>query len=305
MDNALIKKDSIIMGLRKKLEKFSSDDDKYDKYSDKEIFVTEPTQALNQIHDELLLYKQIYENLISHIKDSKDSRLKYENLINELQNENAKLRTQIKLQKINVIKEKEIQFLKEKEEFYSSGKQSPNTRSTHLETDPYSRKYSVTQTNSDIKKIPVDLDKLKNKLKISDDLSTENTPIHLKTFNNLGFQTSGSNQSEEWIEILRHSGLTLEEMERLSKNKMLSRVIEAIEMLNRLLCDKNLQVRLLSHENESLNQKNFQLNKENINLFQQTLDLKKEVQRLLIVSKSKKSEIDVSDSSIVSIFHYL
>lgn len=86
---------------------------------------------------------------------------------------------------------------------------------------------------------------------------------------------------------------------------MLSRVIEAIEMLNRLLCDKNLQVRLLSHENESLNQKNFQLNKENINLFQQTLDLKKEVQRLLIVSKSKKSEIDVSDSSIVSIFHYL
>jgi hypothetical protein len=299
MDNALLKKDSIILGLRKKLEKSSSDDDKYDKYSDKEIFITEPTQAVNQIHDELLLYKQIYENLVTHIKENKESRSKFENVINDLQNENAKLRTQIKLQIINVNKEKEIQFLKEKEEMYSAGKHSPNTRSTHLETDPHSRKYSVTQTNNDIKKIPVDLDKLKNKLKVSEELVRDYSPGNKICYNNAGIATSNNSQSEEWIEILRHSGLTPEEMERLSKNKMLSRIIEAIEMLNRLLCDKNLQIRLLSQENENLNQKNFQLNKENISLFQQTLDLKKEVQKLMIVSKGKKSENDVSDSSIV------
>ncbi len=34
------------------------------------------------MHDELLLYKQIYENLIAHVKENKNSLMKYENIIN-------------------------------------------------------------------------------------------------------------------------------------------------------------------------------------------------------------------------------
>ena len=94
MDNALIKKDSIIAGLKKKFEK-NYDDDKY--CYEKEIHVIEPTVAVTQIHDELLLYKQIYETLATHIKEKADSLARYEQVINDLQNENSKMRTQIKL----------------------------------------------------------------------------------------------------------------------------------------------------------------------------------------------------------------
>ena len=88
-------------------------------------------------------------------------------------------------------------------------------------------------------------------------------------------------QSEEWIEILKLCGLTPEELDRLARNKMMSKVVEAIEMLNRLLVDKNLQIRLLEQENASLVQKNFSLNKENISLFQQSIVLKKELQKYI------------------------
>jgi hypothetical protein len=64
MENALIKKDNTIAGLKKKLDKFNlSDEDKYLHHYEKEIFVIEPSLAINQLHDELQLYKQIYENL--------------------------------------------------------------------------------------------------------------------------------------------------------------------------------------------------------------------------------------------------
>jgi hypothetical protein len=38
--------------------------------------------AVTQIHDELLLYKQIYENLLVHIRENKAALVKYENVIN-------------------------------------------------------------------------------------------------------------------------------------------------------------------------------------------------------------------------------
>jgi hypothetical protein len=103
--------------------------------------------------------------------------------------------------------------------------------------------------------------------------------------------------NDEWLDILRHSGLTPEELDRLAKNKSYSKVIEAIEMLSRLLVDKNLQIRLLEQENESLNQKNMDLNKENINIFQQNIDLKKRLEKLM--RKNNSNTEDFEDHTIV------
>jgi hypothetical protein len=85
VENAIIKKDNLIQGLKKKLDKYSeSDDNKYLNYPEKEVFIIEPNVAVTQMHDELLLYKQIYENLMVHIRDNKTSMMKYENIITVL-----------------------------------------------------------------------------------------------------------------------------------------------------------------------------------------------------------------------------
>ena len=78
MDNALIKKENIIFALKKKVAKLTENDKtEYEK----EIFVIEPSSSVNAIHDELLLYKQIYETLTKHIKDLKRSIDNYEKLV--------------------------------------------------------------------------------------------------------------------------------------------------------------------------------------------------------------------------------
>ncbi len=78
MDNALIKKDNIIFGLKKKIAKLTDNDRR--EY-EKETFVIDPSSSVNAIHDELLLYKQIYETLSKNIKDLNRSIENHEKLV--------------------------------------------------------------------------------------------------------------------------------------------------------------------------------------------------------------------------------
>lgn len=101
-------------------------------------------------------------------------------------------------------------------------------------------------------------------------------------------------------------GLTLEEFDCFLNNKGLSKLIEALELLNRLLNDKNLQIKILEDENEYLNSKNFNLNKENIFLFQQNIELKKHLEKYFEKNKASNSaniknstNIETNDSSLV------
>ena len=104
LEQANKKKDHIIALQKKKID--SQKDDEYS-FIEKEIYVLDPTQAILQINDELLLYKQIYENLSSHIKETKESMKRYEDMIIELQNENSKLRNQYKLHILSANRERE------------------------------------------------------------------------------------------------------------------------------------------------------------------------------------------------------
>ncbi len=78
MDNALVKKDNIIFALKKKISKLSENDKTE---NDKEILVIDPSYSVNVIHDELLLYKQIYETLSKNIKEQKNSIDNYEKTV--------------------------------------------------------------------------------------------------------------------------------------------------------------------------------------------------------------------------------
>lgn len=46
--------------------------------------VVEPSIAINNLHDELILYKNCYDNLSVHYKQMKISVMKYEAIVNVL-----------------------------------------------------------------------------------------------------------------------------------------------------------------------------------------------------------------------------
>lgn len=80
-------------------------------------------------------------------------------------------------------------------------------------------------------------------------------------------------ESEEWVEIMRSVNMHPDEFEKFQRNKLLSKLIDAIEMLNRLIIDKNMQINVLERENESLNEKNIDLNNENMNLIARNAEI--------------------------------
>jgi hypothetical protein len=176
-----------------------------------------------------------------------------------LQNENAKLRTQVKLHSYNLYKDE--------------GTHTPKTGKTVFED-----------------KIKPIVDSAKFISRFDNNKNSQMTQNQITQQDN-----------EEWLDILRHSGLTPEELDRLSKNKAYTKLIEAIEMLSRLLVDKSSQIRLLEQENENLNYKNINLNKENINIFQQNIDLKKKLEKMM--KRTSTFDCDTEDNNGVIIFN--
>ena len=84
-------------------------------------------------------------------------------------------------------------------------------------------------------------------------------------------------EHEEFIEIVKSVGLTLEKYEQLTKVKYFSEFCEIIEMLLNLTKEKENVINILQRENDNLNANNFKLNKDNMFLFSQNINLKKEL----------------------------
>ena len=86
------KKDNIIKNQKKKLDEL--------KYNftviDKEIFISEPSNAVLKLNDELLYYKDLYFNFSKLVKKCKGDIFKYKNKIQNLETENQNLRNQYK-----------------------------------------------------------------------------------------------------------------------------------------------------------------------------------------------------------------
>ncbi len=230
-----IRKENIIVLLKKRLEALKED---YS-YFDQEIYIVDPSKAILQINDELVLYKQIYESLSKMIKDNSESMLRYEQLITDLQIENQNLRNEYKSQIFKTNREREnLICVIQKERSYSANrKENGLYKSENL--------------------------RIKNKYKNSN--RSDNLLADRKF------------ENEEFLDIIKTVNLTEEEYEKMSKTKIYSKLIETIEMLYSLIGEKNLSLSLVKKENDNLNQKNFKLNKENMDLVQENIDLKKEI----------------------------
>ena len=85
-----------------------------------------------------------------------------------------------------------------------------------------------------------------------------------------------NNESGDWTDLLKQSNMNREEFNYYSKNRGLAKIIDLIENSNKLLRDKNFQIRILLEENKNLNLKNEYLDKENTELNQQNMNLLRE-----------------------------
>ena len=249
LEQELVKKNNIIMMLKKKLSakppiKENSESVKKVKQSSKEIYIIDPSKAVVEINDELLLYKKIYDKLIKSAKKNEMTIKKYNSIITNLQNENLKMRNKFQLQIKSVNRERETML-------------SYISQNTRKNSDNF---LSLKGNNNVINNL--NLTSITNDRRIKSVF--QNTCLH-------------STSNEEFAEILFNSGITMKEFEKMTKTKHFSRLTDVIEILFKTVIDKNLTLNLIEIQNQNLTTKNFELNKENMTLTSEIEKLKLEL----------------------------
>ena len=266
LEETLLKKESIIMTYKKGLSKNN-------------YIVIHPNKGIIKMNDELLTYKAIYEKISKSLKLNDEKIDKYEAIIASLQTEKEQLKTQNKIQLLSVNREKENLKYKLK---------------TTLNTLNEDKSYRSTNTpkigNLRMKNLHINSNNnnaLKNKLQME---SLTNQSIDGINFSKLSF----NNDSEEFKEVLKQAGLSFETYILLSSNKIYSKLTDTIELMFKLVTDKNMTIKILEIENENLNEKNIQLNEENM------LILKKNNDSML----NNSSKITINNLNINSLTAY-
>lgn len=244
LEQSLQKKDNIIATFKKKI-----------KPSNPPFIVIDPSQAVIAINDELLTYKTIYKKVSKYLQRNCERINKYENLITDLQTENGKLRTQNKLQLYSANRERTL-LVKLKDEFCN--KSNNNTLNTNM-TDNNTCVSSYTQKG----RMKLGINNLEDKMREKLELKTAKS-VTCGGQNDLDM--TSKLESEEFNEILKMAGMSLDHFIMLSKNKLYSKLTDAIEFMYKIIVEKNMCINLLEIENENLNAKNYQLNRENMEL---------------------------------------
>lgn len=238
LEQELIKKNNMIEGQKKKLQSL------YDLENEdlREIYIIDPSKAVAEINDELLLYKKIHQKLLKGIKRNQMAMKKYDSLIADLQNENGKLKNKFRIQVMASNRERNT----------IKGLMSQNNRKAN---DSSSCKSNLSHNNIKGSHSILFSDEFKIKMK-----------LRLGDGNNTPSPMTQINENEEIVDILKNCGLSIAEFEKMMKNKTYYKLAEVIEMLLKSLLDKTMSLHLLEVEIEDLNMKNFKLNQENMNL---------------------------------------
>ena len=238
VEESLIKKKNIINSQKKGLIK-------------NQILVLNPNKAIVKLNDELLTYKTIYEKISKNLIKNNEKIDKYEALIATLETEKEQLKTQNKIQLYSVNREKENLKYKLK-----------NTLHNLNEDKTYRSTNTPKIGNLNMKNFNLySNQRFKNKLQM------ESTDKSNKSFEELNYsKNSFGINNEEFKEVLKQAGLSFETYMLLSSNKIYSKLTDTIELMFRLIIDKNMTIKILEIENENLNEKNAELNEENISI---------------------------------------
>ena len=258
LEQIIYKKNNIITSLKEKISKIK-DNSMYEK----ELYIIDPSKAVVEINDELLLYKKIYNKLIKAIQKSRISKARYETMVEELQRENTKLKRKYHLTIVSANREREtiLSVL------------SQNTR-------------GATENNQSTNKSPIYLGR--NNISLLSEDKRLKSKLSLKSLKNC--------ETDEFLEILKNCGLTYDKYLKMSQKPQNEKFSEIIEMFIKLLLDKNLSIEVLEKENSNLTVKNFELNKANMNLF--TINNQMKNSNSISNSKTQNDSIENNTSNI-------
>ena len=328
LEQVLEKKENLLNKSKKKIYKNNF-------FNQKEIYVTNPSKLINEINNELIIYKEKSKKNEQIIKDTRLVVDKYEDQIMELQEENQLLRQEYRMHIFSTNKEREtlmteiqkeriqLRSVTEDKTKYRNNKKNNGNDVYDIDNKIKINKSSKNSNKKSLKnnlKIVNDnmkdkdkgkLEKIKdiitthgkylftdpNRLKKNEDLRKKNFIYgenDIEKFNDNYFLKEIEDKQyehEEFIDIVKSVGLTLEKYEELRKIKYFSEFTEIIEMLLNLNKEKENIINILQRENENLNANNFKLNKDNMFLFSQNINLKKQLAELNdAINNNQKNE---------------
>ena len=287
LEQSIKKKDNII----KNLKKCTEIKENYN------LLVINPTPAIIKLNTELEYYKELSYKLYRSAKKYKEKYEFYEKQVNFLQTEKEKLRVKNREQKMQANKDKDNIFLYLRKTLtnIALNDKSMNKSFNMLKSDNANNigslnilgnlnKSALNKTKEN------DVESLIDNKLLDTLLKTENSFYENKKNNKLDIN------NDEFVEILKQSGLTQEDFIEMSKNPVNSKLTDVIEFMYKLIREKTQTINLLECENENLNQENFELNKKNMELTKN-----KELDDSLITTNSK---ITIKNVNINTLSNY-
>lgn len=249
-----------------------------------ELFVVSPNSVINRLNDEVETYKEINTKLNKHAGTLKSCIKNYENLIHKYETDIVKYKEEISNLRQANSTNKIISKLGYQNFFHN-----PNTNNAQNNPSGEARKnYKKSRSflNLNVRCNTESSSNITGKLNKSYISNLEQANRSKQKMNSI-------NLTEEWIDTLKFCGLTQEEYLSFCSIKKLSKLTDAIEYLYKVIVDKNIQIALLTDENDCLNAENIKLNKANLELEERTETM---------ISKSKENGISQIDDKGGSVF---
>lgn len=225
-----------------------------------ETLVTVPSVIVNKLNDELLLYKDIYNKQMKYIKQLKKSLEQSEIVNDNIEEVCHKYKQPIK----SLLNTKSI---------------SSNDLSDYQRTG---LQLGISKSNKTLNFSSLSIN------------SRRQTQLGLiQRLEDYEKKTSRKNKistESDWIEALRFCDMTQEEFYRYAKSKINEKLCNMIEYLYKLIVEKNIHLKLLIKENETLSIDNLRLNKNNLELIDELHPEIEEKNISYIVNNEKESQ---------------
>lgn len=296
LENIVVKKDILIESYIRKLSKVNnkstlntSTQENVSTQNDKEVYVVDPSKIANALHDEVEMYKTIYEKLSLQVKEMQTTISKLDKTNSDYETQISKLKQDLKLNNLTI---KNDAFHAKKNSNNNIHINLQNTKNTIINVNKsqiksddlneevlksdntviMNRNLRTASPNS--KPVYTHVKGLKSKSTSTNEGINLQLVKHYETFEEKTRNIKDKFEvSEEWNDVLKQCGISQAEFVKFSKTKVTVKLVDAIEYLYKLLTDKNFQIKLLTDENDNLNSKNIELNKENIILIDKNREL--------------------------------
>ena len=269
---------------------------------DKEIFNKNLQLLLNKNTEEIKLLNDKILKLTKENSHLNEKLIKYNNSINSYFNFNDKKdKTYDLKQKIfifeNVIKKKnsELNYLKKKLKSFQESVKLAEEDESEEDSHIIIKELYVSEPNENLliiyndlllykiayEKALKEIKENKEKIKKLEQKIRENknpklfVPLSNQYINEFILKQTRANwETDEWFAVLNYLNLTKDDIDNnCKKNVFYKKILENIELLNKILKKRNLTITELEKNNEKLKEKNKSLTEENLNLLKKARNL--------------------------------